>query len=167
MVLATKRAVNSDYGQTAYKTQKVKVRRVKRSTSPLAGVLIIALIFVLGLSYTFMKAGKAHLIWQLSQSKQTTLAMQMENEKLRLEVAKLKSLERIEQIAVSQMGMVKNPGVEYLAFSEGSGSKLKDSAAASVNQEAKNNNIASETQEKKNLLETIASAFTRGILARG
>lgn len=167
MLLATKRAVNSEYGQYPYSPNKVKVRRVKRSTSPFVGVLIIAVIFILGLSFTFMKAGTTYLIWQLNQTKEMNVAIHMDNEKLRLEASKLKSLDRIEQIAANEIGMVKNPSIEYLAFNEKLNSIPNNSAAPLADQGKNDNGIAALNAQENGLLKVIASAFKRGNMAKG
>ena len=125
MILANKQAVGSDYAYQSYSRKKIKeqkqtkVRIIKRP-SPLVvvvlGVSLIGLMFLTGLSYTYLKARIAHLNWQISQGKKDIAAMQVQNEKLKLEIARLKSLERIEKVATAQMGMIKNPQVEYLAI---------------------------------------------------
>ncbi|MBZ4654716.1 MAG: Septum formation initiator [Peptococcaceae bacterium] len=125
MILATKRAVGSDYAYQPYYREKFEQQkqtkvRIKKRPSPLLvvalGISLIGIMFFTGLSYTYLKARIAHLNWQISQGKKEIAAMQVQNEKLELEIARLKSLDRIEKVATTQMGMIKNPGVEYLAI---------------------------------------------------
>lgn len=121
MVVA-KRAVGSEYIYQApvQKTYQKKKIRVKRSVSAwiavCSGVLLISLLFFIGLSYTYLKASKARMHLELSQMEQVNQQIIWQNEKLRLETEKLKSLDRIEQIASLQMGMTKNPEVNYLVL---------------------------------------------------
>jgi len=164
LVLATKRAVGAEYGYPGYertsqpKTQ-VKARTEKRP-SPLAGIGISAILFLMGISYTFLQAAQAHLIWQVNQTKETNAAMQMDNEKLKLEVAKLKSLDRIEMIAVNQLQMVQNPGVEYLAF-QAKPAANKGGEVPAVQ------TATAQVLAGNNLFETIATALAKGAQDRG
>lgn len=128
MVLATKRAAGSEYDYPSYpnsyerhsptRRQRVSTR-AKRKSSPMVGIVVLTLFFTIGLSYTFLQATKAHLNWQISKAEENVAALHMDNEKLRLEVAELSSLGRIESIASTQLQMVKPPKVEYLAFQDG------------------------------------------------
>lgn len=172
MVLATKRAVGSDYSYPIYENiavreQKTKTRAKKRP-SPLVGIAIISLLFMMGISYTFLQAVKAHLIWQTSQTKQTIAAMQMNNEKLKLEVAKLKSLDRIEQIAASQLQMVKNPGIEYVAFQGGISTNQNSEVPAVASADSGQNATAQASFiQRNNLIQSIVAAWGKGMLAKG
>lgn len=123
MVLAAKRAVGSEYGYPGnyalpkYKKQNRRKKRTLRITSLhkiICGVTLIAAFFLTGLSYTCIKALSAQLNLQVNQLKRENLTIQMDNEKMKLEIARLKSLDRIENIASSRLGMVKDPTVEYL-----------------------------------------------------
>lgn len=132
MVLATKKAVGFEYGYPVSnnhpvrkKQQQIKTRTKKRN-SPVVGVVLIVALFATGLSYTYLKALKAQHIWQVQQMKSMNMSLQNENEKLQLEKAKLKSLDRIEQIAGAEMKMVKNPQVEYLAFTQVPAQEVKE-----------------------------------------
>lgn len=169
MVLATKRAVGSEYGysiqqNTVVREQKVKVRAKKRP-SPMAGIIIISLLFVIGISYTFLQAAKAHLTWQVSQSKQVIASMQMDNEKIKLEVAKLKSLDRIEMLAASKLQMVKNPGIEYLAYQVGTANNVESPALAAKTD--KQGTVLAGNVQKSNLIQTIVTAIGKGTLDKG
>lgn len=169
MVLATKRAVGSEYGysiqqNTVVREQKVKVRAKKRP-SPMAGIVIISLLFVIGISYTFLQAAKAHLTWQVSQSKQAIASMQMDNEKIKLQVAKLKSLDRIEMLATSKLQMVKNPGIEYLAYQASTANNV-EIPVLSTNTDKQGSALAGDVQ-KSNLIQTIVTAIGKGTLDKG
>lgn len=175
MVLATKKAVGSEYGYSttkrSYQQQAPKVKvRVKRRTSPLAGVCLIAILFLTGLSYTCLKAWKAQIIWQTQLAKQTNQAIQMENEKLELEVAKLKSLDRVEKIAATQLAMVKDPGIQYLAMQEKNPAAAVSAAGSDSPGPVKGESIALAATEKnqgRKLIESVAAVLTRGHQDKG
>lgn len=123
MVVATKRAVGSDYAPYYHSAQPLKANgvetRTKKKTSPLpiiVGISLISCAFLMAISFTCLKAVIAHLNWQISQIEEENIVIQEDNEKLTLDIARLKSLDRIEQVATVQMGMVKNPGVEYMVM---------------------------------------------------
>lgn len=123
MVLASKRAVGSEYEfvNPAYQPrerQNIK-KRTRRRTSPVigsaVGVFFILSLFIAGLSFTYIKAVKAQLNWQLNQFYNSNQSLKMNNEKLKLEIAKLESPDRIEYIAITEMGLVKHQQVQYVA----------------------------------------------------
>ena len=74
-------------------------------------------LFLLGISYTFVKAGVSHLSYQVNALQQENEVIVMENEKLRGRIAELRSLSRIEFIASMEIGLVKNNAVEYMVLS--------------------------------------------------
>ena len=124
MVVATKRAVGAEYGyqipsRMPQKQQCVRVR-ARRHLFPMAGVAagicLIVLLFTIGLSYIYVKALKAQLYHQINVNKQAVLDIGTDNERLALEIARAKSLERIELMAVQKLGMIKNPEVQYLVL---------------------------------------------------
>lgn len=176
MVLATKRAAGSEYDYPSYypntherqspPARKQKVRaRTKRQSSPVVGLAVISLLFALGLSYVFLQATKAHMNWQISKAEENMAVIQMDNEKLRLEVAELSSLDRIESIASSQLLMIKSPKVEYLAFQDGiAGGKSSDYL---VNSEAVAAAVLEDVSKSDNILQKIAAAISEGIRDKG
>lgn len=170
MVLATKRAVGSEYVYPSYQSppaQRQKVRvRAKRKASPVAGILVISLFFALGLSYTFLQATKAQMNLRISKAEENIAALKMDNEKLKLEVAALNSLDRIESIATSQLQMVKPPKVEYLAFQEGLTGDGKDLGYLAAT-EAEDNIMQADGAEHNNLLEKIVAAISNAIRGDG
>lgn len=170
MVLATKRAVGSEYGYPIRQDAPERARKVKararRRTSPVAGIMAIALLFMIGMAYTFLQAAEARLIWEVNQIKQINASIQMENEKIKLEAAKLKSLDRIELIAASKLQMVKEPGIEYLAFQ--GGVSETGTAAVSVAAEAPQSSpVIAEKPSRNKFIETIAAVFNKGTPDRG
>lgn len=67
----------------------------------MVALVAITAMFVTIRSETIIRAG-----YQLVQTKAQVAKMEKENEALRLEIAKLKSPQRIQNIATSQLGMV-------------------------------------------------------------
>ncbi len=127
MVMAAKKAVGAeyDYGYQYSQAEKRKKQRVigRKNRASLAIVvtsctMLITALFLTGLGYTFLQARLACLNWQLQKIEQENLALASNIEKARLQIAELKALNRIEDIAVTQLGMIKDPGIEYLVMNE-------------------------------------------------
>jgi len=168
LVLATKRAVGSEYGYPGYRPYTEEKPTVKTSArkkaSPRVGLLVIALLFALGLSYTFLQATKAQLRWQVNKAKELVAEMQMNNEKLKLEAARLKSLDRIEAIAISQLKMEKAERVEYLAINNNFTGSNSVGTTEAVSNESGSTTVAGGKTMKDNLLARIAAAIGGSML---
>ena len=81
-----------------------------RTECLLSAILIgVLALFVTWGSSAIVKSG-----YELVQSRASLIKMEAENELLRLELAQLKSPERIRKIAVGQLGLVR-PNVVYMA----------------------------------------------------
>jgi len=74
-------------------------------------------LFMMGMSYIFVKAGITKLNWELNQLAGENQSIMMENERLKGMIAGKKSLDRIEAIAIEELGMVKESEVEYMVLS--------------------------------------------------
>lgn len=173
MLVATKRAVGSEYEyrMPVFKEDdKKKARvRIRRNNSPLAGIvcglLLIALLFSTGLSYTYLKAYKARVFWGITQMQQTNKAIQNQNAKLELEAARLKSLDRIASIAATQMGMTPTTDVQYLVLEVGT-AELPHPAVQQSAVLAQEN--GGETSLGRKLLEGIVTMIKeRGLVLKG
>lgn len=139
MVVAAKKAVGAEYdyrppayGPKKTKTVRVRVSRKKSGVfATLCGVALIAVFFFMGLSFTFLKAYEAKIHFDLTQMEKVNQEIIMQNEKLRIEIARLSSLDRIEALASAQIGMIKEPRVEYLALqAQPDAARAADEAAA-------------------------------------
>jgi len=92
----------------------------------LVGCIFLAVITGLMLAATHAQITDRNA--NIIQVKQEISDLQNANERLKLEIARLKSLDRIENIAMTQLGMVE-PGIEdiqYVAFDDKNGSKASD-----------------------------------------
>ena len=84
-----------------------------RTECLLSAILIgVLALFVTWGSSAIVKSG-----YELVQSRASLITMEAENEMLRLELAQLKSPERIREIAVGQLGLV-SPNMVYMAAVE-------------------------------------------------
>ena len=84
-----------------------------RTECLLSAILIgVLALFVTWGSSAIVKSG-----YELVQSRASLITIEAENELLRLELAQLKSPERIREIAVGQLGLV-SPNVVYMAAVE-------------------------------------------------
>lgn len=166
MVLAKKQAVGAEWDAQSYvytrpeksNNRKPRQRQKTSHTAQLVlGFSLIALIFLTGISFTWLKAYKAQLNHQLTQTKAEIQALQTANQRMEVEIARLKSLNRIENIAVTKLGMVKNPGIEYLALAA-------EKPAAKVAAAAP---VAGRGGEKGILGRLVAAITTWSLLAKG
>lgn len=76
-----------------------------------------AVLFLMGISYTFVKAGVSNLNYQVNTTISANERIMLENERLRGQIANLESLDRIESIASQEMGMVRTTDMEYMVLS--------------------------------------------------
>lgn len=96
---------------TAKKSNKVRVRKLKIICS-------VLMLFVMGLCFTAGTAVQAIKINKINELKKEIEELKLANERLLLEKAQLQSLDRIEKIATTQLGMQK-PKVENLKMLSG------------------------------------------------
>ena len=80
-------------------------------------LLSAILIGVLALSVTWGSSAIVNSGYELVQARACLIKMEAENELLRLELAQLKSPERIREFAVGQLGLVR-PNVVYMATTD-------------------------------------------------
>jgi cell division protein FtsL len=114
------------------KTEKcvpaVRTRRCLRTECILSAILIgvLAMVVTWG-SSAIVKAG-----YELVQSRACLTKLEKQNELLRMEMARLKSPQRIQQIAEKQLGMIK-PAAVYVASKEARNNKTgKDGSTETV-----------------------------------
>jgi len=104
-MLANRKQQNDVYQQQATPTtirSLPKLDIVLRTKCLITVVLIaVVAIFVTVRSETIIRAG-----YDLVQMKSQALSLQRENQQLRLDIAKLKSPQRIQYIATAELGMV-------------------------------------------------------------
>jgi cell division protein FtsL len=126
MADATKRVVNgtqySELSQQQIKTKPAVKKKVKSKSSSLLimkwvfpSVLVVFIIFM---AYIFVEASITRLNWEIHQQIEMNEKQLMDNEKIRLEIAKKKSLDRIEDLASRELGMVKAANIDFMIVSE-------------------------------------------------
>jgi len=113
------------------KTERCSLKTPRRClrTECLASAVIVGLLamFVTWGSSAIVKSG-----YELVQARACLSKMEKQNELLRLEMAQLKSPQRIQNIAVGQLGMMK-PQLIYVVAKEESGNKpVKEGATETV-----------------------------------
>ena len=126
MVIAQKKAAGAENFLTYHDSlsQGKKQTVIKRSYKPssvyktVVGILLISCFFLTALAFTNIKARIACLNWELSQVKQETMALAENIEKIKLEIASQKSLSRIKNIAVNELGMVESSQITYLVMND-------------------------------------------------
>lgn len=76
-------------------------------------MLLVVLVSVMGIFITFRNGVAASQGYDLVKIKQSVSSLEKENARLRLDIATLKSPDRIKNIAVKQAGMVLPPKVYF------------------------------------------------------
>lgn len=107
-------------GDTQVDSRIRRVRRVtyKRNHRLRRFIALIAGVFTLGLLAVFVCSQVAVLGYQIVAIKQDIAELEQKNKRLELSIAQLSSLERIEKVASSQLGMCKPGDAQMLAMEE-------------------------------------------------
>ncbi|MDR1206180.1 MAG: cell division protein FtsL [Peptococcaceae bacterium] len=122
----SKRVVNGNQyaGVPEYRTKRRTVIRKKikpkaSSVAVLTYVLyFLTVLFAIGMAYIFVEASITRLNWEIHQQITDNEALMMDNEKLRLEISKKKSLDRVESLAEQELGMIKAANIDFMIISE-------------------------------------------------
>lgn len=107
-----------------YQGELTRRKRRAKKTNPVTEKLVITgcvlFAMVVGLMLTATQAMITDRADKIIQAKTEISNLQNGNERLKLEIAELKSLDRIEQIARTELGMVspEPKNIQYLALSE-------------------------------------------------
>jgi cell division protein FtsL len=154
LVMAARKVAGAAYEYSyEYQLQKLAqqkkkrvVNRKKRAAFVLVAVtctMVIAMLFLTGLGYTYLQAKLACANYELQKIKQENSVLTGEIEKTKLEIAGLKSLDRVEYLAVNQLGMIKDPGIEYIAMNGiNPGSEAAEASGTDIAHIAMNNEQA-------------------------
>lgn len=120
------RKISGDYCGDYYHEER-SVRRSKAKSNK-AGMLAVKLIVVgcvllavvTGLMLTATHSQVTHRSDKINQIKGEISDLQNANERLKLEIARLKSLDRIELIATTELGMIQPDmdDIEYIAYGD-------------------------------------------------
>jgi len=133
LVMANKKAVGTDYlpeiNKTMVKKKKIKTSRRSWILKATPGLAVIVLIFILGMTFVAKHVWINFLGFQISELKNEIINIETNNEKIKLKIASIGSLEKVEEIAVQELGMVYpgNESVHYI-FSPGSREDNEDAS---------------------------------------
>lgn len=120
MVLAQEKLRYDQPAVESPKSGKVIKRKIRKvNTSKRAKILAISLVVLGFAAGVFVAAQYARLAiknYQITQIRREISAMKAENEQLQLQIGELRSVARIEAIAVNQLGMVKPAKYAYLDY---------------------------------------------------
>lgn len=106
-----------------------------------AKLVIVGWVFLAvmtGLMLTATHSQITHKTANINQTKEEISDLQNANERLKLEIDRLKSLDRIEQIATTELGMIQ-PGIndiEYIAYEKDPEHEEMSAEAAPVEENA-------------------------------
>lgn len=125
LVLAIKKAAGSEYAppiSPSYEKETKTIRKTKRkpNSTPFwlfrvaPGIACIALIFIIGISLVAQHAFINNLGYEIGQHKNKITVLDIENEKLKLELSSLADLSRIENVAINQLGMIAPNNIKYV-----------------------------------------------------
>lgn len=97
---------------------KPQVRKKPAALPQMVVITAVSLIFLTGLLLIMTQAMITSRSDSIIQTKAEITDLKNSNERLKLKIAELKSLERIDNIARTQLGMVspQNTSIEYIAF---------------------------------------------------
>lgn len=120
MVMAYKKAVGTDYipegYQTVNKKKKVKASpKLSWGKKVTSGMVLIVLTFIIGMSVVIQQVWLNYLGFQISQLKSEIVELETNNEKIKLQIANTISLEKIEEVAINQLGMI-YPGSDSVHY---------------------------------------------------
>ncbi|MHB8171875.1 MAG: septum formation initiator family protein [Thermincolia bacterium] len=108
------------YNQEHSPRPQKRVRRVKKvkKNHKAVYVFVVLAAFLLGVFFTARYAQVAMQGYQINQLNEKMTALTVENQKLEMEANRLKSLNRIEKIAMVDLGMVKPEEVRFVAVED-------------------------------------------------
>ena len=110
-------------GRAANQAPRRLVRRQIRSNAEFRRAIawsllgITSVLFLLGILSIFVKAGVSQLNYSINSIQTENGQILLDNEKTRGQIAELRSLDRIEEIARLDLGMEKNERIEYMVLS--------------------------------------------------
>ena len=106
---------------------RVRIRRVIRRRirrKSIAAFLVnfavcfLVIGFIIAMAYVFVEVAITKLNWEINEQVKANEQVVLDNEKIRLEIAKKNSLDRIEYLATNDLGMVKAANIDFLIVSE-------------------------------------------------
>jgi len=110
-------------GKNADAAPKRLVRRQIRSNAEFrraflwASLGIFSVLFIMEMSFIFVKAGVSQMNYDINTMQKDNDSLLLENDRIRGQIAELRSLDRIEEIATRDLGMIKNKNVDFMVLS--------------------------------------------------
>ena len=110
-------------GRNANVAPRRLVRRQVRSNAEFrrafawVAIATISVLFTMAILSVFAKAGVSQMNYSINSVKAENERLLLENDRIRGQIAELRSLDRIEAIAKRDLGMVKNEQIEYMVLS--------------------------------------------------
>jgi len=118
--MAYKKAVGTDYlpenNTKVIEKKKVKTSRRTWILRATPGMAVIVIMFMLSMTFVVKHVWINFLGFQISGLKNEIVNIQTNNDKMKLKIASVGSLEKVEEIAVNELGMVypENESVHYI-----------------------------------------------------
>lgn len=165
MILA-KQKVNQLPQQTPKATPAKRVRKVtKTRVNPRAVYfLIFAVAFLVGIFFTSRYAQLAVTGYRVDQIRERMQGLELENQKLSVQVDGLKTLNRIETVAMAELGMVKPEGVQFISVEDKTSAKkntLPAEGAKGAVKSEKQKAVVAEQGKSDSLLTNLAHMLAK------
>jgi len=97
--------------------RQVRSNAAYRRTFAWLFAAVFTVLFMMAFSYTYVTAGISRLNYNMNTLRNKNEEFLLENEIIRGQIAELRSLDRIEERARQELGMIKNKEIEYMVLS--------------------------------------------------
>lgn len=116
-VRQTRRSGGVDLAPKRLVRRQIRSNAVYRRTVVWVASGLLSFLFLMGFSNAYLQAGISRVYYDINTAQNEKERILLENDKIRGQIAELRSLERIEEIASRELGMVKNDRIEYMVLS--------------------------------------------------
>jgi cell division protein FtsB len=88
-----------------------------RRTTAFVFLVMASILFFMGMTSIFLKAGVSRLNFSINSLSAENELVLLENARTRGMIAELRSLDRIEELARRELGMIKNEQIDFMVLS--------------------------------------------------
>ncbi|MCL1805032.1 MAG: septum formation initiator family protein [Clostridiales bacterium] len=149
-------------GKAAAAAPKRLIRREVRSNSEFRRTIawvflgMSSVLFLMGITSIFVKAGVSQVNYNINSIRAENEQLLLDNDRVRGQIAELRALDRIEEIARRDLGMIKNETVEYMVLST---TIVSEGKIRALEEEAVDNLPAGADKEAVKALEKVLDAI--------
>ena len=113
----TRPSTDRDTARRRLVSRQIRSNASYRATILIVFVGIVGALLCMGFTQAYVRAGISRLNYEINEIRGQNEQILLESEKVRGQIAGLRSLDRIEEIASGELGMIKNEEVEYMILS--------------------------------------------------